>query len=797
MASIHNAFGWKVLRDTLADAIAGYGRTALVTGPVASGKTTLLSSFAEYAARRGVLVLRADCSRFMPNGPLSLARRLTGAQSESPHDSGLPSEEEELEADEAIAHIVELSYRSTVLVCVDDLRHAHPASAAFLARLASAIGDRPVLVVATDRMGAPNGYHWLAQELTGRSTFRKISLTSIPPEQLVALAEAEFNLVLDADTASRLLRLSNGNMLVTRALLRDLVADRDLRPALGETTQVPIGPGYAPAVLETLHRLDPEIREIAEVIAAAGEHESARLIAEISGNEIAVVEEAMRELVAAGLLAAGGFRHEVARGAILGDMPRRRRVALGKQTAIALKDAGASTEDAAQWLESFQNGPVSPRPPQRSTGDDFRISGRRLETLWDARDILGTIDQGIHDLTAREDLRLMDLEGGKLLVAAEFPGLLRQAVEERSLRRRIDTTSVQGARYAAAWSFAGTLTGRTDPVRAGLLADQALERSIFTDEMAPATLAALWAHVYGGRSERARSWCDRFLADTTDHQAVAWRASLTALRAEAALRTGDHAGAVADAARALRLLPASRWGVRIGGPLGTLLHAHTLAGTSAKGAALLRRRLPESMFETRYGLGYLYARGHHYLATGEHLLGLADFLRCGRILANWNLDQDWRVPWRLSVAATYMAMGDYSKSVEYIEQAPDQPGPPSLGLGAEESHFNAREAIFEQLREAIGTPGLATVAAGLQSGGLLAGMEADVPRYKIFDRNTVCLQQLSPSERRVAVLAAKGVSNQKIAHELSVTVSTVEQHLTRTYRKLQLADRQELRSRLG
>ncbi|MFC9293549.1 AAA family ATPase [Streptomyces sp. NPDC057011] len=797
MTSIHNAFGWKVLRDILADATAGYGRTALVTGPVAAGKTTLLHSFAEYAAQRGALVLRADCSRFTPTGPLGLSRQLLGVQAEFPDDSDLAPEDRELEADEAIAHIVELSYRSTVLVCVDDLRHAHPASAGFLSRLASAIGDRPVLVVATDRVSSPHGFHWLAQELTGRSTFRKISLTSLLPEQLVTLAESEFGLGLDADTASRLLRLSNGNMLVTAALLRDLAADRDRHPAPGESPQVPIGPGYARAVLETLHRLDPEVREIAEAIAAAGEHESARLIAEISGNEVAVVEEATRELVAAGLLAAGGFRHEVARGAILGDMPRRRRVTLGKQTAVALKEDGASAEDAARWLESFHNGPVPPRPPQRSTGEEFRISGRRLETLWDARDILGSIDQGIHDLTAREDLRLMDLEAGKLLVAAEFPGLLRQAVDERAPRQRIDTTSVQGARYAAAWSLAGTLTGRTEPAHAAQLADQALERSIFTDEMAPATLAALWAHVHGGRPEQARSWCDRFLADTTDRQAMPWRASLTALRAEAALRTGDHAAAVADGTLALRMLPASRWGVRIGGPLGTLLHAHTLAGTSAKGAVLLRRRLPESMFETRYGLGYLYARGHHHLATGDHLLGLADFLRCGRILADWGFDHDRRIPWRLSVAAAYMAMGDYSKSVEYIVQALDRPGLLLAGTDAGESRFDTREAIFEQLREAIGTPQLATVAAGLQSGGLLSETDADVPRYKIYDRNTVCLQQLSPSERRVAVLAAKGVSNQKIARELSVTVSTVEQHLTRTYRKLQLADRQELRSRLG
>lgn len=242
MTSIHNAFGWKVLRDILADATAGYGRTALLTGPVAAGKTTLLNSFADYAAQRGVLVLRADCSRFTPAGPLGLARRLLGVQPDSPDDSALAPEDRELEADEAIAHIVELSYRSTVLVCVDDLRHAHPASAGFLTRLASAIGDRPVLVVATDRVSSPHGYHWLAQELTGRSTFRKISLTSLPPEQLVALAEAEFGFALDADTASRLVRLSNGNMLVTTALLRDLAADRDRYAAPGENPRCPSAP---------------------------------------------------------------------------------------------------------------------------------------------------------------------------------------------------------------------------------------------------------------------------------------------------------------------------------------------------------------------------------------------------------------------------------------------------------------------------------------------------------------------------------------------------------------------------
>lgn len=51
---------------------------------------------------------------------------------------------------------------------------------------------------------------------------------------------------------------------------------------------------------------------------------------------------------------------------------------------------------------------------------------------------------------------------------------------------------------------------------------------------------------------------------------------------------------------------------------------------------------------------------------------------------------------------------------------------------------------------------------------------------------------LSDAQRRVAVLAAAGYTNREIADKLYITVSTVEQHLTRTYRKLNIASRAEL-----
>lgn len=56
---------------------------------------------------------------------------------------------------------------------------------------------------------------------------------------------------------------------------------------------------------------------------------------------------------------------------------------------------------------------------------------------------------------------------------------------------------------------------------------------------------------------------------------------------------------------------------------------------------------------------------------------------------------------------------------------------------------------------------------------------------------------LTPSEHRVATLAARGLANAQIAQELFVTVRTVEMHLTATYRKLDVSSRAELPAALS
>jgi DNA-binding CsgD family transcriptional regulator len=59
------------------------------------------------------------------------------------------------------------------------------------------------------------------------------------------------------------------------------------------------------------------------------------------------------------------------------------------------------------------------------------------------------------------------------------------------------------------------------------------------------------------------------------------------------------------------------------------------------------------------------------------------------------------------------------------------------------------------------------------------------------------IDALTPTERRVAGLAAEGASNPEVAQALFVTVKTIESHLGRVYRKLGIESRTELEAALA
>lgn len=56
----------------------------------------------------------------------------------------------------------------------------------------------------------------------------------------------------------------------------------------------------------------------------------------------------------------------------------------------------------------------------------------------------------------------------------------------------------------------------------------------------------------------------------------------------------------------------------------------------------------------------------------------------------------------------------------------------------------------------------------------------------------MAVSDLTFSEHRVATYAAQGLTNSQIARRLHITRSTVEQHLTRVYRKTTATRREDL-----
>src|SRR5262249_44039405 len=109
-------------------------------------------------------------------------------------------------------------------------------------------------------------------------------------------------------------------------------------------------------------------------------------------------------------------------------------------------------------------------------------------------------------------------------------------------------------------------------------------------------------------------------------------------------------------------------------------------------------------------------------------------------------------------------------------------------LGAALRRDNQRAAAREPLRLALDVAqrgGAVLLAARAHEELIASGAR---PRRLLASG----VDALTPTERRVAALAAEGLSNREIAQSLFVTLRTVETHLSSAFRKLDLSSRTQL-----
>ncbi|MEU5690035.1 helix-turn-helix transcriptional regulator [Streptomyces venezuelae] len=378
--------------------------------------------------------------------------------------------------------------------------------------------------------------------------------------------------------------------------------------------------------------------------------------------------------------------------------------------------------------------------------------------------------------------------------------------------------------------------GESDPSDAVDAAERTLNRYRLGPRTVAVQTAALATLAYRDRPHRAAAWCDGLIAQAGERESPTWQAWFTAWRAFIHLRQGDPAAAQQRATTALDMLGPKGWGAAIGLPLAAAVQAKAALGDVDGAAALLERPVPQAVFQTRTGLHYLAARGRYHLATGCHYAALCDFYACGTRMSSWGVDVPAAEPWRLGAAEAYLALGESLLARQLVDEqmtlpapadgrtwgmtlrlrAATSPGPDRIELldeavavlrGAGDV-FELARAVAEQsqaVREGGETERARLLArkAELLSrrwGGNtpppVAGGHASPPPPAPAPGRAEPDAELTDAERRVAELAADGFTNREISRKLYVTVSTVEQHLTRIYRKLDVK-RLDLQAVLG
>jgi DNA-binding CsgD family transcriptional regulator len=304
------------------------------------------------------------------------------------------------------------------------------------------------------------------------------------------------------------------------------------------------------------------------------------------------------------------------------------------------------------------------------------------------------------------------------------------------------------------------------------------------------------------------------------------------LRAWAALRRGRIDDAAADVQTALA---AGRHGWRVSVPGAHAVLAHALIERDDVAAAareIARGSEEHALLEQSLPL-HLGATGHVRLLEGRPEEALDAYLECGRRLVERGATGPGVVTWRSGAALAIARLGNEGTARRLLSEelararAFGVPGSiggalQALGVIDEDGRrleylaeavevFEASEATLDRARALVDLGGALRRAGkrreareplrrGLElaercGASALAGRaRGEIAAAGGRPRRTALsgFEALTPRERQVASLAARGMSNREIAEALFVTVKTIEWHLRHAFDKLGVSSRREL-----
>ena len=460
-----------------------------------------------------------------------------------------------------------------------------------------------------------------------------------------------------------------------------------------------------------------------------------------------------------------------------------------------------------------------------------------------ATEVAGQISPSTLDLLRRTSVRMREVDvdlqwriEGQMIIASHFDPELYPLIAEQVSTPPDDSVRAGGGAgvLLAAWASEETRRGASRE-RAVDYAMRAMQNTLDYPSAPFLAVNFLYALTFAGEVDDAARGYELAIEVAQAHGDVLSLAILYLFRALLRAQVGDLRGAEED------LRPIERMPFQDSAALQPYRAGYLAELFLERGELDEAQRLFEqtpAVAQRGHFLNFIRVRGLVAFHAGSPEQALTDFRAAGDIARSLRIENPAFSPWRSDAALALHRLGrsdearrlaneelDLSRrwgasrtigvslralgvveggeageqllreAVDVLANSPArlEQARALIDLGALLRRGNSRSEARQFLRQGIELAHRCGGTALVERANLELAATGAHPRTVMLSG----LDALTASERRVAQMAAEDMSNKEIAQALFVTVKTVEQHLGRVYRKLDISSRRQLADALG